>query len=134
MPERGQPVSEELMMEKHESVQVFACTLPPPELRRRRVEVLASVRSRVRKIDETESGFVFFFDDTPELRSELAEFVRFEAVCCSFVEMRLTEAAGAIELTMKGAAGAKPFIESEFVNVQTEQASCGCQTTKVEAP
>jgi hypothetical protein len=126
MPDYGQPNFEELGMEEHEPVQAFACTLPPPELRRRRVEVLAAVRRRVQKIDETELGFVFTFEDSRELRSELDEFVRFEAACCSFIEMALVEYAGSIQLTTKGAPGAKRFIEAEFVNAGSEPASCGC--------
>ncbi len=117
-------------MDNQEPVPAFACTLPPPELRRRRVEVLAAVRRRVKKIDETELGFVFAFEDSRELRSELEEFVRFEAACCSFIEMTLVEHAGSIELTMTGAPGAKPFIEAEFVNVQSEPGSCGCDASK----
>jgi hypothetical protein len=126
MPTRGQPFPEEPMMEENEPTQVFACALPPPELRRRRVEVLASVRARVRKVEETDAGFVFSFEDSPGLLGELEELVRFEAACCSFLEMRLAGGAGTIELTMNGPPGAKPFIQSEFVTLPSRAPGCGC--------
>lgn len=67
----------------------FACALPPPELRRRRVEVLAGVRRAVSRIEETSDGFVFTFARSPELLLELEEFIRFEASCCSFINIEL---------------------------------------------
>ncbi len=51
----------ELAMENQPTSPVFACTLPPADLRRRRVEVLAGVRRAVSRIEETSDGFVFAF-------------------------------------------------------------------------
>jgi hypothetical protein len=112
---------------------VFACTLPPPELRRRRIEVLAGIRDRVKRIDETESGFVFAFDRAQILKSELDEFIRFEAACCSFIQMVVVDVAEAgFEVRMTAPTGAKPFIQAEFIDIGAPTAfppasGCGCK-------
>jgi len=109
---------------------VFACTLLPNELRKRRTEVLAAVRRQVQHLVETSEGFVFTFARSPALEAELAEFVRFEAACCAFLEMSLEASADTLTLRMAGAPGAKPFMRLEFVAVGAEAAtpsdSCGC--------
>jgi alkylmercury lyase len=112
---------------------VFACTLPPAELRQRRVEVLASVRRRVSRIEETADGFVFTFARSPELLLELEEFVRFEAVCCSFISMQLLSAGNELELRMSAPQGAKAFIQHELIDLPAgstatkSSSACGCK-------
>jgi hypothetical protein len=101
---------------------VFACTLPPPELRRRRLEVLSDLRRKVRHIDETPEGFTFRFTRAPGLEEELAEFVRFEAACCAFIHMDVApHGERELALHMKGAAGAKPFMRAEFVEAGVDE-------------
>lgn len=110
----------------HRDAPVFACSLPPPELRQRRVDVIARVRRAVTRVTETSEGFVFGFDRSPELRAELEEFVRFEAGCCAFISMTLADTIDGIELRMAAPAGAKPFIRAEFIEVAGSSTSCGC--------
>ena len=111
---------------------VFACTLPPRELRQRRVDVLTSVRRRAVRVEEVPDGFTFFFSRTPDLETELAEFVRFEAACCSFIAMDLEDLPdGRIALRLKGVPEAKPLMRMEFVDVGGEASiagarGCGC--------
>jgi hypothetical protein len=106
---------------------IYACTLPPPELRRRRVEVLQGMRSKVKRIDETETGFVFAFDVDSSIEAELAEFVRFEAVCCSFITMRLEPHDRELELHLEAPPGARAFVRAEFVDTEpVEQAAGAC--------
>ncbi|PTL75754.1 hypothetical protein DAT35_52825 [Vitiosangium sp. GDMCC 1.1324] len=94
----------------------LACTLPPPELRKRRAEVLSTVRSKVREIEETPEGFAFRFARTPGLAEELGEFVRFESVCCAFLQMEVTQhGEDGLVLLMRGAPEAKPLMRSLFV-------------------
>lgn len=109
-------------MSDHASARAFFCTLPPAALRQRRSEVLAAIRRRVEKIEETEAGFVFTFPRSEALRAELEDFVRFEAACCAFIDMRLTETDASIALVMQGGSGAKPFIQAELIDVP----ACGC--------
>ena len=98
---------------------MFACALPPPELRRRRVEVLADVRRKVLRIDETTDGFIFTFVRSTELIAELEEFIRFEAACCSFITMALADAGESeVELRMTAPHGAKPFIRGMRITVR----------------
>ncbi|HWL85670.1 MAG TPA: hypothetical protein VNO21_07700 [Polyangiaceae bacterium] len=95
----------------------FFCALPPPDLRRRRADVLYGIRQRVKHIEETATGFTLTFDRTPELRLELEEFIGFEAACCSFIQIAADVRETTIELHMKAAPEAKPFIRSEFIDI-----------------
>lgn len=100
--------------------------MPPPELQRRRIEVLADVRGKVSRIDETSDGFVFTFARSPQLLEEFEEFVRFEAACCSFITMRLADAAdGEVALHMSAPTDAKLFIRLEFVDLPAAAAEPG---------
>ncbi|MDY7226972.1 hypothetical protein [Hyalangium rubrum] len=116
---------------------VLACTLPPPELRRRRAEVLSAIRSKVQQIEETPEGFAFRFARTPALAEELAEFVRFESVCCAFLQMEVTEhGEDGLVLLMRGAPEAKALMRSLFVETTEglpattlpQAAPCGCDS------
>jgi hypothetical protein len=125
----GAPSVERIVAALRGESRVFVCTLPPAELRQRRVEVLAGVRRRVSRIDETPDGFVFTFSRSPELLAELDEFLRFEAHCCSFIRMTLVEVGNEIELRMSAPEGAKPFIRHELIDlpaaVPTKPSCCG---------
>jgi len=105
--------------------------------RRRREPPQRSVRGLFRcrpRAARAPSGFDFIFDKHDGLREELKEFVRFEAACCSFIDMRRTENATTIELSTTGASGAKSVIEAEFIDVSADEVSCGCQAAKGAIP
>jgi hypothetical protein len=108
---------------------IFACTLPPPEFRQRKAEVLASVRGKAQSVEETPAGFTFVFARSAGLEEELAEFVRFEAACCSFIRMEVVPRGDTtLVLNMTGVPEARPFIRAEFVEAGTPP------TTPVAAP
>ena len=104
---------------------VFACTLPPPELRQRRVDVLAKVRRRAKRVEEVANGFVLWFEPAPDLDQELADFVRFESVCCSFITMALTKHGTEVELRMTTPEGGKALVRTEFIDVLETTADAG---------
>jgi hypothetical protein len=76
---------------------------------------------------------VFTFARSPELLRELEEFVRFEAACCSFINMQLLGAGDELQLRMTRRREPKAFIQHELIDVPagataTESSgACGCK-------
>jgi hypothetical protein len=94
----------------------FACTLPPPELRLRRAQVLTRLRARATHVEEHEDGYALHFPR--ELERELHDFVAFEAHCCAFIAMDVEARGAEAVLHLRGEPGAKPFMRAEFVDVE----------------
>jgi hypothetical protein len=88
-----------------------------PEQRKRRTEVLSALRTRLAGVGETETGIVFRWSHDDSIVPLLAEFVRWESLCCPFIRFGIDvqEEGGAVELQLSGRTGVKEFLVTTFL-------------------
>ena len=96
------------------------CRLTSAEMRTRLGELRADFLLHVKRVDELEHGFRYWFDKTPQQLDMLAKFIDFESECCAFFSFDLSLAPGAerISLSLTGPNGAKEFLESTMTSVE----------------
>src|SRR5262245_66113127 len=93
-----------------------ACLLTAPELRQRRITVLAAFRAaqlEVKELAEAKAeGFAFRVAAGSAQLSALAELIELERQCCPFLRFSLTvePGDGPIWLTVTGPAGTREFL------------------------
>lgn len=102
------------------------CNLPDKELKARRAEVSQELSPLVRRREELPTGLALYFDETPEMRDRLDEFVSFERVCCSGIDWSVRSDSGALRLEINGIDPKSPAFG--FVGSDTDE------TSEVEAP
>jgi len=97
-----------------------ACLLTAPELRQRRITVLAAFRAaqlEVKELAEAKAeGFAFRVAAGAAQLSALAELIELERQCCPFLRFSLTVGPGdgPIWLTVTGPAGTREFLLHEL--------------------
>jgi hypothetical protein len=94
----------------------LSCKLLTPELRQRKVTVMAGLKNLVMEKQETAKGFRYRFDGSDQTLELLNDFIRTERLCCDFFTFRLTVAdqESPAWLELSGPEGAKAFIENEL--------------------
>ena len=78
------------------------CNLPDEELEARRTRVSQELFAFVRKREERPEGLALYFDETPEMREQLNQFVAAERVCCSSLDWSVHNDSGALRLEING--------------------------------
>lgn len=93
-----------------------ACKLSSPELQKRKVEVIASLKSKVVERKELENGYQYSFKGSDEILDELVSFIKTERACCGFFTFHLSveDEEATIVLAISGPKGAKEFIDAEI--------------------
>ncbi|RYZ60699.1 MAG: hypothetical protein EOO14_06920 [Chitinophagaceae bacterium] len=93
-----------------------ACKLTTPALRKRKEEVIAVLKNKVREKTELQDGYRFTFEGSDAMMDTLVDFIKTERQCCNFFTFNLTvsddESSHLLSLT--GPDGAKEFIVSEL--------------------
>jgi len=103
-------------MKTQEKVKEVTCKLTSPELRRRKEEVIDSLKKKVLSRSELTNGYKYKFDGNDAILDELVAFIKTERLCCDFFDFSLQIAGDGKEvlLTITGPGGAKGFIEKEL--------------------
>jgi hypothetical protein len=78
------------------------CNLPDEELEARRARVSQELFAFVRNREELPGGLALYFDETPEMRERLDEFVAAERVCCAGIDWSVRSGSGALRLEISG--------------------------------
>jgi len=93
-----------------------ACKLTSVELQKRKQQVLASLKSKVKQKTELSNGYIYRFDGSDTLLVELINFIQTERACCNFFTFQLLieDAESPVFLTISGPEGAKEFINTEM--------------------
>jgi hypothetical protein len=93
-----------------------SCTLPPVELTERLHELRTGLLSQVVRSKEVGDGVELAFAASAERRTELHEFIAFEAQCCGFMScaIRDDEKAGLIWLEITGSPGMRAQLSAWF--------------------
>lgn len=91
-----------------------ACSLTEPELRDREATTLASVRARVREVEERESGYALRFEPEEGLIPEIATLIDLERRCCPFLRFGLTVTPGngPVWLELTGPEGTRELLRT----------------------
>lgn len=108
----------------------IACTLTEAERPARRAEMVAIARDLV-SADAQAAHAVLRFRPCDGTRERVAAFVAAESRCCAFLRMRLSDAPGALTLTIDGPAGSEPVVEEMVaaltgVAVHRRRGRAGC--------
>lgn len=93
---------------------VFVCKLTTPELRKRKAEVIASLKAKVSKRKELGNGYTYLLSATDNNIDEVTSFVKTERVCCDFFNFKISVEGSDLWLTISGEKGAKEFITDEI--------------------
>src|ERR1700722_4282165 len=92
-----------------------ACTLTDADLRQRRAGILDSVQRALLDIPSLPDGYMYGFEATSEILSQLARLVDLECQCCAFLTFQITVGAGKpICLEITGPPEAKDVIAGFF--------------------
>ena len=78
------------------------CDLSDEDRETRRASLSKGLFAFVRRRQELPDGLALYFDETPEMRAELDEFVEFERDCCSGLGWSVRSELGALRLEIKG--------------------------------
>ena len=101
-------------MESSAKEKVIACKLTSPELQKRRVEVIASIKGKIGEKLELDNGYKYIFEGTDQVIDELISFIKTERQCCEFFNFDVHFADNDISLSISGPKGAKEFIKTEM--------------------
>jgi hypothetical protein len=98
------------------STPAVVCKLTSPELKSRKVTVIASLKAKMIEKRELVNGFSYKFTGSDSLVDELSLFVKTERLCCAFLDfiLRIKGDGSAAWLTVTGPKGTKHFISSEM--------------------
>ena len=66
------------------------CTLSEEDLIERKEKLKSEIFSKTIKIDEVKYGYIFHFNDDPNLLTMLTEFIISEQSCCKFFQYDLS--------------------------------------------
>ena len=107
------PVSE---METTVSAKAITCKLTSPEMRKRKTEVLASLKSKILDKHELNDGYKYTFAGNDGVLDEVISFIKTERLCCDFFTFNISvsDVEGHIWLSITGPKGAKDFIKTEM--------------------
>jgi len=78
------------------------CNLSSEEIEARRELTQTQLFPHVQKREERPTGLILHFEETPELRDRLDEFVAFERVCCSSIDWSVRADSGSLRLEIEG--------------------------------
>ena len=94
----------------------IACSLTPPELQERRVQVLEKVRAAALEVKELDNGFGYRFPSDESLLAELFTLIQIEHQCCPFLRFSLIvePGNGPVWLELTGPRGTKELLTSIF--------------------
>lgn len=101
---------------KESSTKIVACQLTSPELQKRKIEAVASLKKLVLDRKELADGYQYLFEGKDAVLAEIVEFIKTERQCCTFFTFNLTieDAAGNIWLSITGPERSKAFIDQEM--------------------
>jgi len=93
-----------------------ACKLTTPELRKRKEEVIAVLKSNVLEKVELKDGYRYTFEGSDAMMDTLVAFIKTERQCCNFFTFNLTvsDDESHLWLSLTGPDGAKEFIKAEL--------------------
>ncbi len=103
-------------MKTQEKIKEVTCKLTSSELRKRKEEVIDTLKKKVLSKSELPSGYKYQFDGNDAILDELVTFIKTERLCCDFFDFNLdiTGDGREIWLMITGPDGAKDFIEKEL--------------------
>jgi hypothetical protein len=84
--------------------------------RARSRELLEALGAAVQRVQETNSGYVYHYNDEPEVFQTLAEWIPLERRCCPFLTFEVRWKAGEKQPTLMlfGPEGTKAFLRAEL--------------------
>lgn len=94
----------------------IVCTLPTPELRARRNELVSFVAREALECRRDGEGYRLRFHPTWAVLRDLIELIEVERHCCAFLTFRLevTPGNGPVWLEISGPPGTRNFLEEEL--------------------
>lgn len=101
-------------METAAKKKVVACKLTSLELRKRKEEVIASLKKKILERQELKDGYKYKFEGSDKNVDEVVAFIKTERLCCDFFSFNLSFDEDNLWLTIGGPDGAKEFIKTEI--------------------
>jgi hypothetical protein len=91
-----------------------------PGQRERHATLVAELAPVARGVEELGDGYAVRFPSQPYLFLRVAEWVELERACCPFLAIGITfeNAAGSIRVDLRGPAGVKAFLRSQFPSLE----------------
>jgi hypothetical protein len=102
-----------VMLETEKKKEV-SCKLTSPELRKRKEEVIAVLKTKVLDKQELAEGYKYKFEATDNMLDQLTSFLKSERACCDFFDFNLALSDKIVWLSITGPDGAKEFIKTEM--------------------
>jgi len=93
---------------------MLTCKLTSPELRNRKEQVIAVLRSKVLDKREVDSGYEYQFESTDEMLDQLTASIKSERLCCDFFDFTISLKGETVWLAITGPEGTKEFIRTEL--------------------
>ncbi len=110
---------------------VIACTLNDAEFRERRALARRTFLPRVTNYQRIPNGLTLSFEESPETRTIVNEFITLEQGCCGFLTFDLnpepTPQNDTFELTITGPEGVTEFIDMFIQLIENEEAGTDAQ-------
>ncbi len=101
------------MLETEKKKEV-SCKLTSPELRKRKEEVIAVIKTKILDKQELADGYKYKFEATDDMLDQLTAFLKSERACCDFFDFNLSLSDKIVWLSITGPDGAKGFIKTEM--------------------
>jgi hypothetical protein len=92
----------------------LTCKLTSPELRIRKEQVIAALKSKILDSRELVDGYEYKFDASDDMLDQLTEFIKSERICCEFFDFGLNLKNNQVWLSITGPEGSKEFIKTEL--------------------
>ncbi|MBN8876825.1 MAG: hypothetical protein J0I32_04710 [Sphingobacteriales bacterium] len=102
-----------VMLETEKKKEV-SCKLTSPELRKRKEEVIAVIKTKILDKQELADGYKYKFEATDDMLDQLTAFLKSERACCDFFDFNLSLSDKIVWLSITGPDGAKGFIKTEM--------------------
>jgi hypothetical protein len=101
-------------METPTKNKTIACKLTSPELRKRKEEVIASLKSKILEKEELTKGYKYKFEGSDQVIDEITSFIKTERLCCDFFDFSISISGNQLWLSITGPKGAKEFMKAEL--------------------
>lgn len=101
----------------------LACSLTDKGLLERKAVLQKEIFSNVKKIEEVDTGYLFYFEDVDDLLPSLFQYVLAETECCPFFEQEVLIGADNSGITWKlsGPEGVKEIVSYLVEKIESSE-------------
>ena len=89
-------------MEAITEKKVIACKLTNSEFKKRKEQVIATLKNKILDRQELQDGYRYKFEGSDKIVDEVVDFVKTERLCCDFFAFNLSFIGNNLWLTISG--------------------------------